>query len=752
MNLSIIDVSGIPDRFDLKIDATDASEPSPTPIEGVEIVVNDTLLGLTDENGTFVVNDISPGLYTVEAGFGELFDIASIKALNRPPIPAITDENEFLLEGLELTFHGIDSIDPDRDLLSFRWDLDDSDGLDDVDSIDGTVKVTYPNEGTRTIRLTVNDSEESAYIDRTIEVLNKDPIARIETDLDPILEIGEDETFTLNGSLSYDVAADMDELEYRFLLDGSELNNWTKDPLFILSIPDSGLHTLSLEVRDMDGGSGTDSMTIQVLERDPIAVLTGPTSLFEDQQGTYIGNRSFDTPSDMDDLHFSWFVDGSEVSSDGGPVITVAWETSGLHRVMLEVTDDGFRTGIDDPARAEIEVQVMNRPPQAKVSGPTQIPVESKVNLSGSQSIDTISDLDGLLFSWDTDGDGEIDSQGIWVEFTPMREGNLTVMLQVKDDDDDTSTVFHYMNVDNIAPLPNVSIPETAWEDEMLDIGVNPGWDSSGDEGSLTVTWELDGVVIAEGLEAPEISISSSGTHEISVTATDDQGVAGYNTSFILVKNPFPNVVLGGIPVKIDVGEKFTANGYRSTDNPSDLPFLTFEWLVNGEVQEGKVDKNTTFVFDSPGKRTIGLRVTDDDGDSYMVELSVEVEDDPLLSRLAEFALSLTGLVVILVILLLLLILVFRVRSKMKELAPPNKGEKNEEEEAGPTMETGEEENIPDHEGKMISKDLEKEPLRKEGQVPRSVPPPPDMSPPEIPDGPGPGRVDLPEFDKGLFG
>ncbi len=751
LNLSIIDVSGFPDRHDLKIDATDITETPPVPFEGVEIFVNGSLIGLTDMTGSFILNDISPGLYTVEAGFGELFDMASIKALNRPPIPAITYDNEDLYEGLELTFHGIDSIDPDKDLLTFRWDLDDSNGLDNVDSVDGTVKVTYPDEGTRTIRLTVNDSQTSAHIDRTIEVLNKAPIARIQTDLDPILEVGEDENFSINGSLSYDVAADMDELEYRFLLDGSELRNWSTDPIFMLSIPDAGLHVLSLEVRDMDGGSGNDSMTVQVLERDPVAVLTGPTSIFEDQQGTYVGNRSFDTPSDIGDLQFNWFVDGLEVPSDGGPVITVAWETSGVHRVMLEVTDDGFRPGIDDPARAEIEVQVMNRPPQAKVSGPMQAPVESKVNLSGSQSIDTISDLDDLIFSWDTDGDGEIDSLGVWVEFIPMKEGNLTVMLQVTDDDGDTSTVFHYIKVNNIAPLPNVSMPETVWEDEMLDIRVNPGWDSSGDEGGLIVTWELDGVVVAEGPEAPEISISFSGTHEIRITAIDDQGVTGYNTTFILVKNPFPNVVLGGIPVKIDVGEKFTANGYRTTDNPSDLPFLTFEWLVNGKVQDGKVDKNATFVFDSPGKRTIGLRVTDDDGDSYMVELSVDVQEDPLFSRLTEFAMSLTGLVVILVILLLTLILVFRVRSKMKELDPPNKGEKKEEEEAGSIMGTAEEENLSDHEEKMITKDFGKEPVRNEGQVPRSVPPPPDMSLPEIPAGPEPGRADMPEFDKSLF-
>lgn len=59
---------------------------------------------------------------------------------------------------IELTLNGSSSFDPEGDSLEYRWDFDDSDGIQ-VDSIDATPTYSYTVTGTHTVTLIVNDGE-----------------------------------------------------------------------------------------------------------------------------------------------------------------------------------------------------------------------------------------------------------------------------------------------------------------------------------------------------------------------------------------------------------------------------------------------------------------------------------------------------------------------------------------------------------------------------------------------------------------
>jgi hypothetical protein len=743
VNLTVVEGPSGSD-YDLLISVEDVRGGSTVSLQGADIIINGTMAGQTNSSGQFLQGGISPGLYHVEARYGQLFDRETIKALNREPIPVITDENDIAGEGRELTFSALNSRDPDQDLLTFRWDLDDSDGLDDVDSTQHTVKVEFPDEGNRTIRLTVNDSGVSAHIDHVVEVVNLPPSAILDTDLVYPFEVYEDREFSLNGSLSTDVEADLEELEYRFLLDGSVIGEWSAEAEVGLSISDSGEHQILLEVRDLDGGTGIDSINITVLEKEPVAVLSGPRNLFEDQTGRYFGNGSFDTPSDQEILTYAWFVDGEVMEGSNGRVLDISFSDSGTHSLVLVVTDDSGQSSPNGTGRKEILINVMNRPPTAVVEGPSSVPVLESVTLSGTGSMDTPSDLPLLDFAWDTDGDGEIDENGSTLTFTPQLEGNLSVMLQVTDDDGDRSTLFHYVLVENIPPEPFFVIPQEVREDEMVEVEIEGSWDSPGDLDELEITWKLDDLIIGDGRNPPDFSIPLSGIHIVEVSARDDQGEVGTYTTDIEVVNPVPSVELSGVPLRVEVGESFRALGYRSTDNPSDMPYLTFEWFVNGELREDLRGKNATFNFDSPGKRIIALRVTDDDGDSYTVDLKVEVEEKDMVSRFASAIMSTTSLLIILIVLALILILLFRVRNTMKELRSPEVKETEEEE---PTENPAGEKPAWGNSGTVLDNITEKN----SGKGPGKVIPPPDLRKPAIPRGPKPGKAEVPPFDRELL-
>jgi hypothetical protein len=753
LNLSVIENPGELTDYDLLVSVTDTREDPSQPLPGADILINGVYEGKTDPSGILVMEDIDPGIYDVTANSGELFDQSWIKALNRPPVANITAMDPFAGEGMDLSFSGVNSFDPDMDRLTFRWDLDDSDGLDDLDSSDPVVLLKFPDEGHRTIRLTVNDSQVDSHVDLVIDVVNLPPVARLLTDMPPPFEVMEDQPFELDGSDSHDVAADMDELVFRFLLDGEPIRDWDPDPVFNTSISDSGSRNMTMEVRDSEGGMDHESLMISVLEGDPVPIISGPSSVFEDEDVTYLGNASYDTPSDLEGLSFRWYVDGILVEDGPSRTINFSWATSGIHTVRLEVLDDTLMKSGGVPPFAEKDVMVINRPPVARIEGPVAVPVMSNVTLDIGEEPDTISDMDSLVCEWDIDADGEIDLNGSEITFSPASEGNLRIMLKITDDDGDSSTAFTDINITNIDPVVKVKVPHTAWEDEVIEIDIIPGWDSPEDEGILNVTWELDGGTVGYGFEVPLLIIEKSGDHEIKVTAVDDQGRKGMNTSVIEVRNPVPNVILSGIPVKVEAGESFTAEGYRTKDNPSDMDLLVFRWYVDGELQGERNGRNETFTFKDPGIRTISLKVTDDDGDSFTVGLDVEVEEDTFLRRAVENVISASGLVILLVILILFGFLLVRITFKMRELrSPENEDDVETEIVAGSTGE-----------GDVVSEGIsptsrndkrrELDGVKKNllGSEPGKVPPPPDMSKPEIPPAPSPGRTVIPPFDSSLL-
>jgi len=742
-----------PFGLDLVMNLSDPREDPPVPVEGAAIWINGSYSGNTSEDGSFVLEGVHPGWYHVEAFKDDLVDIEDIKVLNRPPVAVIECREPLMGEGMELLFDGSNSTDPDGDLLTFSWDLDDSNGLNDTDHIGPTALVVFPDEGNRTIRLTVNDSEESSSVDLTVNVVNLPPNAVLTYSPSPPDTILEDVPVLLDASSSTDSAADIGELEFRFLEGSSVLRNWSEDKTFWTSFPSSGGHHLTLEVRDADGGKDTDTVTISVINREPEAVIQGPSSLLEDERAVFLGNGSMDTVSDLANLTYSWYVDGSDEPVGEDPWLEISWPDQGDHVITLEVTDTLPVPSSYGLNRAALNVTVVNMMPRAVISAPERVNESEVVELSAERSVDTRSDLPHLLYEWDLDSDGEFETRGIQASTTFGNAGRRTVSLKVTDDDGAFSVESAVIEVMNLPPTPRISASRDVLEDEPVDVEILPGWDTEPDNATLNVTWTLDGDVIGRTRDPPIFSIPVSGMHILKVTAEDDQGARGSNSTIISVTNPPPRAVLGSVPVSIRVGESFTASGYGSTDNPSDISSLVFIWAVDGVVESDRHGMNETFTFRSRGKRTITLTVMDDDGDSSSATVEVIVESPSPVSLMVNAVTSIVGLLTIMFILVLALFFIYRLKKNIDDLKPPLKDNGNEQEETGQLdEETGEggedseDTGTNDEEGTEIGAPEEEEALE-ETQLPeQSAEPdgPEEVPPLDIEDAsiPSPPRID----------
>lgn len=700
LELTILENSTRSAIYDLQVKVTDPRNTVPVPVQGARVSINDIIEGETDSDGIFLYPDIEPGRYRVEAMKDRLVDVEEIKALNRAPVAVIGPENLTVGEGFTLRLNSTGSYDPDGDLLRYVWDTDDLDGLNDTDHTTPFVNFIRHDEGIYGIRLTVNDSELSDVREANITVINLDPIPEV-TGPDAVFE---DQEFILDGSNTTDSIMDVEELEYRFSLEQNILRDWSTAPMASMSVRESGYYLIRMEAKDRDGGYAFTDFGVDVLNRLPVPIMNGPSVLVEDEVAIFYANASYDTPSDMKVLSYRWYVGGDADPVSEDEVLSLSFREKGEYTLRLEVFDGNPLLPGTEMNWTSRTITVNNRPPIARFETPAMVDESTMIKLNGSFSRDTSSDLGGLTYRWLIDG-GDIILEGIKNDISFDVPGIHTITLEVKDSDGDTGLLTKNIMVRNVRPEIRFNITGNSWEDQPLDIVIEGPIDTPNDMDGLEATWKLGDDTIVKGLQriekdgmiqyhAPDIISHSSGNFTLKAIVKDDQLEVGQYSINITILNPEPNVVLSGIPKNIGVGEKITAYGHLSTDNPSDMDTILFIWLVDGKVQEGKTEKNATFEFDSGGERTITLRLIDDDGAQREVSLTVMVEERSLLSRVIGSVFSVIGLLLILIILALIIILIARLNGKMNELRPPNREKQNEEEGQGEDEETTEEERI----------------------------------------------------------
>jgi PKD repeat protein len=312
--------------------------------------------------------------------------------INLPPTanagPNLPPPGEEIEVGMTVEFDGSGSYDPNDDpnydnkrdseyvdRLMYTWDF--GDGSSTV--MGREVEHVYDKAGTFTVMLTVSDGEFTDTSTTKVKIIpaNQGPVGVVEITSESWKNIDTREVYT-NVRMTFDASQSYDPDGDAYLDDKLETNplddlyglTWdlgdgtvSKQPRIDHIYEDNGTYTVTIMMADEKGVNWSESYTINVANRAPIAVSKEDTatSFSQEQPVMLSGEGSYDEDGEI--IGYYWeFGDGTHSDLSQGingylpsKVVAHTYERTGLYTVKLFVMDDD---GTISEEAFEINVQI----------------------------------------------------------------------------------------------------------------------------------------------------------------------------------------------------------------------------------------------------------------------------------------------------------------------------------------------------------------------------------------------------------
>lgn len=345
---------------------------------------------------------------------------------------------------------------------------------------------------------------------------------------------------------------------------------------------------------------------------------------------------SFDGRESVDpegqDLEYTWtFGDGDSAS---GSVVTHTYESCGVYSAVLRVTNPD---GLFD--EAAVDINVINNSPNAVVlATPTSGPTPLTVEFDATQSSDTETAAEDLIYEW-VFGDGQVAGSGVPGEFRTVTHfyavdgtynATLTVTDFCGDVEDRSSTDTVSIMVGNTNPVVNVSYTGLTGTDPW-DVTFNAinSFDADGDPLEMTWNWGdgsasqtlpitgtdgLGNVVHTFDLPVGQASIQ----YLVTGVLTDDRGgQAIWPGVTVTVNEPAPGfsdprAIFDIEPNPVNVNEEVTVDASLSYDLPAGSTIASYSWdWGDGSPIETFTTPQATHTYTEAGEYNILLTVAD---------------------------------------------------------------------------------------------------------------------------------------------
>lgn len=376
-------------------------------------------------------------------------------------------------------------------------------------------------------------------------------------------------------------------------------------------------HTIHVIITPDDPANETDDTNNQaekdiVVNQIPTAAAGIDLSADEDDELTFDGSGSTDTQSDLTaGLNFIWdFNDPASNTSNPDTVSGInlsrpshTFTREGVYKVELTIKDDGGAFDKDT-----IAVTISNIKPVADLTlYQTSYFEDDMVTFYSNQSRDTPSDKEILLYNWDF-GDGASSGwlNGTETTHTYTHQGDYSVILTVKDDDNLTGTDTVIIEISNLWPTAHIQTDFDGYSN-IITFNASGTTDSESDMATLRYDWDMGDGTTDSGVVVTH-QYSDKGEYTILLKVTDDDGETDEYSLSISILNIAPEVVIEASTVTADEDEVIYFYGGNSSD--ADGEIIEYRWLFDdgSEVYGPETERS----FPEKGTHTVFLFVEDD--------------------------------------------------------------------------------------------------------------------------------------------
>ena len=545
---------------DLSIDPADITIVPASPLAGSTVMVQATVRNnpvkvLSDINVTFKLDDQVVGygeLASMSAGVAHVFamelELASdmagphtirVDVLSRPAYGEfntlnnvadkafnVADPPEAVLAASPLdvmtyenvTFNATGSYNPLWNISLFNFDFDDGTTSGWITNSTATHQFT---DGTVSYNVTVRVQTNTSMISAPSVPIQVTVRNRAPTALPAVVghENATVETYQRSLTLTADGSTDMDGVVDRYFWDFGDGSNssWLNSTGVVHQYSNSGPYTITLRVRDDDGGESVPAtLSVVILNNPPvISGVDFPDDALTLENVTFTASVQDNDPGDTLAL-FRWDLDGDRTWDVIGnwSQLTTQYKKSGNYTVTLQVQDSGGAL-----ANFTFNMTIQNRLPTANVTDDMIVDSGVVVTLEAEAE-----DMDGDIVSqaW-TDHNGER-TDGTAITVTFQNDGLYELVFSCTDDDGGTFDHTVRITVLNRAPNGTMSpLKNTYRPGEPVDFQLNV-LDPDGD--IVAYSWNLgDGTENTTDNPSYTHYYDSEGTYDILVTVTDDDGM-----------------------------------------------------------------------------------------------------------------------------------------------------------------------------------------------------------------------------------
>jgi PKD repeat protein len=324
-------------------------------------------------------------------------------------------------------------------------------------------------------------------------------------------------------------------------------------------------------------------------------------------------------------ITYRWDLDNDNAYDDArGGATSVVFFDEGEYTIGLQATDRTGRVATDTTT-----VSVSNVAPIVSIDETMFANEAEEISFLASAS-DPGHDV--LLYEWDF-GDGSVRVlDTLSPKHTYLDNGDYTVRLRVRDNDDGLTEASMIVHVMNLPPIVDAGPDRVTNEGDLVAFS-GSATDPAGNLDKLTYAWDLnyDGSTFTFDALGPNASIVYADGPVAIVAALlvrDDDGGQTIDTVNVTVGNVAPKItsvtnngpVGEGAPVTLQVS---------ASDVGKDTLTYAFDWNNDGSFEAENQPASVSRTWYNQGNYKIGLRVSDDDGGQVFTTTTVSIFNVP---------------------------------------------------------------------------------------------------------------------------